>query len=305
MLVVASSLAGCATIPYEYGRDLRTDLTLPLRAAESQIERGRPHRLVDGIGHYLFSLPSKIILLDWRMNDHAIDQETEAALREYLDANDLCDVKVRLNEYAPGAEWSRLARNREMPAAWRWTLGLLSVTMYTILPERAFAGLIGGDHYNPYTNTISLYSNLRPVALHEAAHAKDFALKQNRHWKGAYAALGLLPIVPLWQEGVATGDALGWERIRGTGADERSAYRTLYPAYGTYIGGEAAEWAGWFGAQPWIYYAVAYGAVIPGHIVGQVRALSVDDRAPEEHTPPRACSARNDSPATDEPEKQP
>ena len=90
---------------------------------------------------------------------------TEASILEYLDANGLCNVKVRLNQYAPGGEWSRLVRNGEMPMAWRWTLGMLSVVFYTIIPERVFAGLQGGDHYNPYTNTIVDVRGLRPGTL--------------------------------------------------------------------------------------------------------------------------------------------
>jgi hypothetical protein len=270
VVLAASLLSGCVSDPYVFGQDLEGDLSLDLRSGEVQVERGRPNAFVDGLGHYLFSLPSKLLLLSWRANNHDISPETEASLREYLDANGLCRVKVRLNQYAPGGEWSRLARNREMPAGWRWTLGLLTVAFYTILPDRLFAGLIGGDHYNPYTNTISLYSDLRPVALHEAGHSRDFAEKKNRHWKGGYAALRLLPLVPLWQEGVATGDAIAWERSYGGSKDEKSAYRTLYPAYGSYIGGEVGRWYG--GA--WLPLAAA----VPGHIAGWVRSAPVEDR---------------------------
>ncbi len=146
LLIVGSLALACASTPYPYGRDLESDLTLKLRPGEEQIERGRPHKLIDGVGHYFFSLPAKLLLLDWRVDNHDISEETEASLLEYLDANGLCNVKVRLNQYAPGREWSRLVRNGEMPMAWRWTLGMLSVTIYSIIPERVFAGLVGGDH---------------------------------------------------------------------------------------------------------------------------------------------------------------
>jgi hypothetical protein len=128
VLGVVLSLA-CASTPYPYGRELETDLTLELRPGEQQIERGHPNALIDGLGHYLFSLPAKLLLLDWKVGNHDISEETESSLREYLEANGLCNVKVRLNQYAPGGEWSRLARNRAMPGAWRWTLGLVTVSM--------------------------------------------------------------------------------------------------------------------------------------------------------------------------------
>lgn len=287
-------LCACAPVPYQSGRGLENELTLRLRPGEAQVERGRPHALVDGLGHYLFSLPSKLLLLSWRMNNHDVSPETEAALLDYLAANGLCNVKVRLNQYAPGGEWGRLVRNREMPGGWRWTIGALAVSFYTILPERLFAGLLGGDHYNPYTNTISIYSDLRPVVLHEGGHARDFAEVRNRHWKGLYAGIRVLPLVPLWQEAEATDDALAWEKTWGEQGDERSAYRRLYPAYGTYVGGEVARWL----PTSWIVYAVQYGSVVVGHGVGQVRALFVGQRPePPELGPLDALAqARRDGP---------
>jgi hypothetical protein len=277
LLLLATFSLACASTPYPYGEDLETDLTLELQPGESQVERGRPQAVIDGFGHYLFSLPAKLLLLNWKVNNHNISAETEASLREYLDANGLCSVKVRLNQYAPGGEWSRLARNREMPAAWRWTLGMFTVAMYSILPERLLAGIVGGDHYNPYTNTISLYSDLRPVAIHEAGHSKDFAEKRNRHWRGVYAAVRLLPLVPLWQEATASADAISWERAHGSSAEEKSAYRSLYPAYASYVGGEIGRWYG----GRWMPYAAA----VPGHIAGWTRSFFVEDREPPELDP--------------------
>ncbi len=274
---------GCATEPYEFRRPYEEPGTLLLAADEPQVERGRRHRFLDGLGHYLLSLPSKILLIDWRVDNHDVSPETEAALLRYLHANGLHDVKVRINQYAPGPEWRRLFRNRAVAPFWRYTVGILSVAGYTAFPGRAF----GGDSYNPYTNTISLYSDVRAVALHEGGHAKDFA---DTETKGFYGALRLLPLVALWQEAVATSDALGYERAQGTGDDERGALHTLYPAYGTYVGGEAAQWVG--GGS--LYYIVQYGAVVVGHIVGRTRGAFVDDR---EAPPPVVPPERPDRPA--------
>lgn len=308
-LLLVWSSSGCASIPYPYAVGTETDLTLKLRPGETQIERGRPQAFVDGIGHYFFSLPSKLLLLSWRLDNHDISAETEEALQVYLRDNGLCDVKVRLNQYAPGAEWKRLFRNREMPGGWRYTFGLLSVSFYTIFPGRAFAGfpIIGsGDHYNPYTNTINLYSDLQPVGLHEGGHAKDFATIANRHLKGLYAGMRILPGFALWQELYATNDALGWEKTRAGSREEKTAYRSLYPAYGTYVGGTAGDIAGLFIDPFWIPYAIMGGVVVVGHIIGQIRALFVKDRPvpPEtwfvgEHAPPGRCPTPGAAPAED------
>jgi hypothetical protein len=264
-------LTGCAAVPYPYGQDIEGPQYLQLRDNETQIERGRPNAFVDGLGHYLFSLPTKLILWNWRVENHDITPETEQALRDYLAANGLQNVKVRLNEYAPGGEWSRLVRNREIGGGWRYTLGALSTVFYTIFPGRVF----GGDHYNPYTNTISIYSDHPSIALHEGAHAKDFA---QRELKGLYAAARMLPLLPLYHEALATGDTIGFHRDQGKAEAEKNDYRVLYPAYGTYIAGESLGIASWFGPITYpIELAVQAGVAIPGHIVGRVKASKVKE----------------------------
>jgi hypothetical protein len=219
------------------------------------------------------------------VDNHDVGPEVEQSLEEYLRANGLCNTKVRLNQYAPGGEWQRLARNREMPGFWRYTFGAIAVSFYTIFPERLLAGfpiIGGGDHYNPYTNTMSIYSGSRPIVLHEAGHARDFANQANRHWKGFYAGLRGIPLVglpvALWQEAVASNDALSWELATGDSRRSKAAYRTLYPAYGTYLGGTAQTAASFF-TEGWILYAIQYGVVVVGHVAGQTRALFVRERA--------------------------
>ncbi|MGH0031815.1 MAG: hypothetical protein ACQGVC_18660 [Myxococcota bacterium] len=284
LVLLAALQVACASTPYSLEPRPENDLTLRLAPGEPQIERGEPNAWVDGFGHWFFSLPSKLVLLDWRVNDHDVSVEVEQALGEYLRRNGLCNTKVRINQYAPGGEWKRLFRNREMPGGWRYTLGLLSVSFYTIFPDRLFAGfpfIGGGDAYNPYTNTISIYSNRRPIALHEGGHAKDFAGVEGRHWKGLYAGSRAVPfaglLVALYQEAVATNDALSWDLATATSRESKRAYRSLYPAYGTYLGGTAQSGASFF-TGGWILYAIQYGIVAVGHVAGQTRALFVADR---------------------------
>ena len=289
-LLVASLLAvGCATTPYPLPTHAETELTLRLQEGETQVERGRPNAWIDGFGHYFFSLFSKLVLLNWSVNNHDIPDDVEHALVQYMHTNGLCNTKVRLNQYAPGGEWRRLFRNREMPVGWRYTIGILSVARYTIIPERLFAGFpipfigSGGDHYNPYTNTVSIYSGNRSISLHEGGHAKDFAEIENRQWKGAYAGLRAVPYLgipfALWQEAVASNDALSWDLATAGSPESKSAYRILYPAYATYVGGGAAEISGFFLPEWWMPYVVQFGTVAVGHVAGQTRALFEEKRA--------------------------
>jgi len=258
--------AGCASLPYKYGKNIETPNTYKLPPGEPQIVRGRPYAFLDA-SDWIWpgSLLTKLVLLNWKMDRHYISPETEQALREYLEANDLQNVKVYLNTYSVANEWRRLVRNKAVGAGWRYTLGVLSLVYYTILPGRFF----GGDAYNPYSNSIYIYSDLPAVLLHEGGHAKDFA---PRKWKGSYAFAYAIPFFSLYVEAQATSDALGYLRTNGSLEYQKAGYRQLYPAFGTYVGGNFGQ----FLAFPWYYVAYAAG-VIPGHVIGQIKALTLDD----------------------------
>ena len=276
LLLAAATTSSCAAVPYTYGVGGREQALL-FRAGEPQISRGKPIALLDGVGHYVVSLPSKLILWNWDVDRHRISPETEEALEQYLADNELSGVKVRLNQYAPGSEWRRLFKNKSVGAGWRYTIGILSVTFYTIFPGRFF----GGDNYNPYTNTISIYSDDPEILLHEAGHAKDFA---GRKYKGSYGALRILPLVPLYHEALATGDAIGYRIDKQQRAEQKDAYHVLYPAYGTYVSGEAGRW---FALGYLEGLAIALAGAIPGHIAGCIAAARVEDEPEPAEKPGR------------------
>ena len=259
--------SGCALVPYAPLQPGDEGLKfLAMRPGEAQIERGRPIAFIDGLGHYVFSLPSKLLLLEWKVDNHRISKETEAAVRQYLKINNMPNVKVRLNQYAPGGEWSRLVRNKGVPAFWRYTVGAISVVYYTILPGRVF----GGDHYNPYTNTMNIYSDLEPIILHEAAHAKDFA-RRPRGFRGFYSMLRLFPLVMLYQEALASGDAIGYLRYKQNLEDEKESYVVLYPAFGSYMGGTVLNYVR---PDVWVQYATLYGTAWIMKGVGAIKAAT-------------------------------
>ena len=254
-------LSGCRTAEYTYGT--RADyVTSPQLKARPQLERGRPQAFVDGFG-WVWGIPSKLILFDRRVENHRVSRETEQAIAEYLAANELHTVKVRVNQYAPGDDWKRLGQNTSVGAGWRYTLGVLSVAGETVFPGRLF----GGDHYNPFTNTIHLYSDVPAIAVHEGGHAKDFA---RRRWKGTWAAFYLVPGAPLWHESIATSDALTWLAEDNNPDALREGYRILYPAYGTYAGSVFSDPTG-----------ISYVAgVLAGHAAGRWYASRVPERIP-------------------------
>ena len=215
--------AGCATTPPPY--------TGP--GPHPQLERGAAVPPVDFLGNVL-ALPLKLILWNWKVDLHSISAQTEEKLVEYLDTQDLPaieDTKFRLNQYRPGQDLSRLIHNHYVAWPYRLLLGApITLIFEVLLPGRLFPW---GDYYNPYTNTVHLYSDHAAVALHEAGHAHDFA---GRRWKGTYAFIRVIPGVDLYQEYRASKEAFRYLKERRDLDTELAAYKVLYPAYGTYVG---------------------------------------------------------------------
>jgi hypothetical protein len=233
------------------------------------IERGKPRKVLDGAG-WVFGIPAKIILWDRRVENHRVSATTEGTIAEYLADNDLEHVKVRINQYAPLEDWRRLRKNRTVGWPLRYTIGTLSVAAEAVFPGR----LLGGDHYNPWTATIHLYSDVPAIAIHEGGHAKDFA---RRDWPGLYAVAFGLPITVLYPEAIATGDALAYAERHNDEALVSEGHRILYPAYGTYLGGAAGQAVGMTIGLP--IYA---GAVVAGHVAGRLPTEDVSEDVPED-----------------------
>ena len=257
LLAAVMLAAGCAGLPYAPGVSYQDPRLAEIPLPEEQIQRGRPHRLLDASdwiwpGSWL----GKLLLWDRRVDNHRIGEETEAMLERYLAFNDLQHVQVRLNQYAPRDEFRRLRQNKSVGAGWRYTVGVIGWLQYTLLPGRFF----GGDHYNPYSNSISLYSDIPAVAVHEGGHAKDFA---NRKWKGTYGAVYIIPFVNLYHEAVASNDALGYLVAHEEAELAYEGYRIMHPAYGTYVGNNLALLA------PEYTLELVLGSVLTGHGTGR------------------------------------
>ncbi len=201
----------------------------PAFSAEKTIERGRPVFLLDALGNIL-SIPKKILLLNWKIDNHKVSPQTEAELQKFLDAHPETEknLKVRINQWTPVGEFRRLAQNKRIPWYFR---------VFPGIPTTAFSSLtgrvLGGDHYNPYTNTIHLFSDDAAVALHEAGHAVDFAHQKS---PGLYAVGRILPPIELNQEQIASDTAIAYLKEQKDRPGELHAYKTLYPAFGTYAG---------------------------------------------------------------------
>jgi hypothetical protein len=267
LFVCTLCLSGCRILAPRAIDNSKQNIAPELLQANSlPIERGKPRAIIDGVG-WVVGIPSKLLLWDSRIDNHKIGLETEACVAEYLSQNQMGHVKVRLNQYRPWDDMKRLTKNKSMAWPWRYSIGTLSVLGETIVPGRIF----GGDHFNPYSQTIHLYSDVPAIALHEAAHAKDFS---RRRYPGTYAALYGLPVVPLYHESLATKDALAYAQETDDPALQQEAYRILYPAYGTYVGGAIGS------VLPMASFPAYYGSVILGHAAGRWQAAQVTPKDP-------------------------
>lgn len=268
LLCAVMLAAGCASLPYPSTMPVNQDLYPALAEDEAQVEWGKPYLLIDGLG-WLFAIPSRIILWDWRVGNRRIQPETVEVLERYIEVNDLERVKVRVNQYDPVGEWRRVLGNKAVGPGWRYTIGILNAVFYTIIPQRIF----GGDNYNPYSHTINIYSDVPAIAVHEGGHAKDFA---QQLYKGTYAFVYILPFVALHHEKMATDDALGYLQTFENLELQKEGYRLLYPAYGTYVGGVGVDILS--GPYDLVFFA---GSVVSGHIIGRSMARNLPAPANE------------------------
>ena len=262
--------AGCVNGPRTFHASIR-DLDRTVCSAENSEDRrptpnievvqGNPSTVVDGLG-WLVGIPRRIVLWDRRVDNHRVQPETMAEVATYANVNELDGLCVRVNQYAPIDEWKRLTRNDQVGPGWRYTVGALSLVGYTLLPGR----ILGVDNYNPYTNSVYVYSDVPALAIEAAAYAKDV---KHRDLPGTYAAANALPVISVWHETINTQDTLQYLQTHGTYDEQREGLAILYPNYGASVGGAVGSLFGFTGV-------FEIGGAVVGHVSGWHKASQVD-----------------------------
>lgn len=197
-------------------------------AVSRQLVRGRRIKLLDDAGSML-GFANKIALWDSRADSHHVSPQTEQAVLGYLQRNRLNSTLIRSNQYDPLGEWGRLVANKRMAAPWKYTFGTYDWLKYTLLPGR----LVGGDWYNPFTDTVHLYSDIPTIGLAKAAYAKDV---HARSLPGTYAASQDTPLIGLWHESLANNEVISYLKRTGSRAELEEAQRILYPDFAGSLG---------------------------------------------------------------------
>lgn len=198
-----------------------------------QVERGAKRPLIDAAG-WFFGIPRKILQWDRRAQNHQVSDATVCEVTDYMVKSNLGDTVVRVNQYAPIKEWQRLTSNHRIAPGWRYTVGSLKWLKYTFVPGRLF----GKDEYNPYSNSIYLYSDMPMLGLAEAAYAKDIS---QRDRPGTYAAVQELPVVALWHETIATNEVIQYVSIHGSSEEIENVRHDLYARYGIETAGAVSQ----------------------------------------------------------------
>jgi hypothetical protein len=249
--------SGCASTGYRFSRFHPEESGEVTRQAVV-VERGKPHKTLDRLA-WIAGTPARIFTLNSKTNNHDVSDDTIAQLTTYLEENDLADVYVSVNDYNPRLQWRRLRENHSVSPFWRYTVGTVNWLGYTFVPNR----VVGGDEYNPFTNTLIVSSDVPALVLAEAAYAKD--IRSRRH-PGLYAAVNDLPVVSLWRHSLATSDVLGYARAHQDWDTERQAYQVLYPQIGSTTFGPASHFVPVAGP-----FLSAAGALV-GHATGRTVA---------------------------------
>jgi len=256
---------------------LESQAKTPKKKEEIDIQEGSCNILIDGIRNVL-SIPFKILFFNSQINSGNISNEVIEKTRDFLHENGLHDVAVSANQYKPQEVWRRIFTNPKTSLLSKCTLGILSGLSETILIPK-LTGL--GDHYNPASNTVHLFSNDLSIALHECGHAKDFNERKNPM---LYSSLKMIPHVgsaaTLYHEYKATDNAIAHLKSKkGLGEEVKNAFKTLIPAYASYIAAALSPHPQ--NSMPFFLDLIKY--VIVGHAVG--RALAYMQQPEPKETP--------------------
>ena len=237
---------------------------------EIDIQVGSSNFFIDGIRNLLSLLP-KLLLLNNNFNSGNVSKEITDKTREYLHDNNLHDVNVSMNQYKPQEVWHRTFTNPKTSLLSKCTAGLASCLIETL----AFPKLSGfpGDHFNPLSNTVHLFSNDLAIALHECGHAKDLNGRKNPTLYVCSRNLPLIgPFITVYQEFTASSNAINYLRAKRLNEQVKLAFKVLIPAFASYCACAILP-APSFEIESLKQYSIGFVTIVAlGHILGEVMA---------------------------------
>ena len=200
---------------------------------EDEIEElGKNNRIVRGkdgpVSSFLGALgglDTKIALLSRKAGTPGPSEKTLEYVKNAFKDDGMDNVTVRAGHTRPWEDTKRLFTDPKLK-------DISLIGRMLAIPSTLIGGYFSkwdrSDHYNPFTKTMSLYSDIPSVALHEMGHAKDFL--QHRY-PTLYSYLTKIPPLFLYPEYKASKYAHQW-------LPEKLKYQTgrfLFPAFGSYL----------------------------------------------------------------------
>lgn len=226
--------SGCVSSSYRYGLDRQGSAEpLPAKSASLTVSLGEPPPRLARLEKFVQWPRESIRKLSGRPaleGDAALARRDEAVslAEEYLLANGVEELFIDVRTYDPREQWQRLRANESLHPLVRYTGGSLSWLRYTLLPRTVFRS----DHFDPFTNTLSLNSDDPARAILESARVKEY---QRERWigRGGYAMLLWLPLVPLVHETRVASDALTYSEHHLEGSLQDELYPVAYARVGS------------------------------------------------------------------------
>lgn len=219
------------------------------------VEYGKPNKFADGLGAVL-QYPHSVIKRTEGGKKYFNRDVSANSAADYLEHNDLADVRIVVHRHEPADQWRRLRENSAVSPWSRYSVGTLGWIRYNLFPPRVW----GVDYYSPYTNTLHLNSDHIARSTYEAAMVKPF---HETSFPAARSLAASLPPFNLIHHRRCTADMIAYTRERSDWEMEKSVYQQIYPA----VGADTATLA-YLYPSIWVIPFARLGGAMVGGVAG-------------------------------------
>lgn len=169
------------------------------------------------------------------------EKHIEETIKTLKKDENLDNTEVYLNDVHPIDNLIKVWKNK------RTGIGTKLWGTYASPMNDLYASLFRADHYNPFADTATIFTNEPGIVAHELGHAQDF---NSRDYPGLYALSRGIPVVNWfttpYQEYIASEKAMKTLNKNKAVSDEElnRAGSILSAGFGSYAGNVAGEMVG-------------------------------------------------------------
>lgn len=247
------------------------DITHQIKTAEGSLtfEYNNRDVIANTIGH-LFAIPNvHLPLLTLKNIFQNPSKELADQLKDrYKDVPWKGDVLVRVGHTSIIGDIKRVwasydeVKGKARFSTTHWTIDRLARILYIPLQalKTSLASINRSDHYDPITNTVTVFHPNLAVGMHELGHAQF--MEQQKH-KEAWAFFYPFPIIRSFMEWKASANAM---KHFQSDEERRQALKVLEPAWATYMVPESLGLAGAVGIPG---FTALLGTLTAGHFMAR------------------------------------